>query len=48
MLTDSEEWELELELFNAFNNKDLPEYYRELLAKLWKAYCELSFTRDSI
>ena len=42
MLTPEEEWELELAIFAAYNDETLPDYYRELLAMLWKAYCELS------
>ncbi len=40
MLTSEEEWESAM--FEAYNNMSLPESYRELLSKLWKAYCDIS------
>ncbi|AFU87829.1 hypothetical protein CcrKarma_gp312 [Caulobacter virus Karma] len=35
------DWSLELHVFHAANNPDLPQATRELLKTLWKAYCEM-------
>uniref|UniRef100_A0AB74UMS6 Uncharacterized protein n=1 Tax=Caulobacter phage BL57 TaxID=3348355 RepID=A0AB74UMS6_9VIRU len=40
------DWSLELHVFHAANNPDLPAATRELLKTLWKAYCEMQQRRE--
>lgn len=48
-----EEWELELEVFQARNHPEVPEWARAVIQKLWRQYCAagkiaaLSVTEES-
>jgi hypothetical protein len=42
ILTPDEEWDLELRICEAYNDKTVPKYARDLLHELWAVYCELS------
>jgi len=42
ILTPDEEWDLELRICDAYNDKAVPEYFKDLLHELWATYCELS------
>lgn len=42
----TEEWEMEIKAFHACGRSDVPEDVQQLVAQLWKQYCEAAAPTD--